>query len=102
MRRSRDAVGRPYQQVHRAQCFMFQPESLANAAFDAVTVGRQRSVLSRDHDPETRAARLAPLEEESETLQGTAPPLAQQALEMRFLAQPAGRIQPEALAARGY
>ena len=102
MRRSLDAVRRPYQQIHRAQRFLFQPESLANAALDAVTLGRQRGVLSRDHDSEPRAAGRAPLDEEGVTVQSGAPALAQQALEMRFVPQPAGGIQPETLAARGY
>jgi len=80
---------------------LFQSESLTNAAPDAVTLGRQRGVLSRDHDPEPRAAGCAPLDEEGETLQGAAPAPAQQALEMRSAVQPAGRIQPETPPARG-
>jgi hypothetical protein len=81
---------------------LLQPESLTNAALDAVTVGRQGSVLSRDHDSEPCAAGCAPLDEEGITLEGTAPALAQQALELRFVLQPAGLIQPETLAGRGY
>jgi hypothetical protein len=81
---------------------LFQPESLANAALDAVTLGRQRGVLSGYHDSEPRAAGRAPLDEEGVAVQSAAPALAQQALEMRFVPQPAGGIQPETLAARGY
>jgi hypothetical protein len=81
---------------------LFQPESLTNAALDAVAVCRQRGVLSGNHDSEPRASGRAPRDEKSVALQGAALALTQQSLEMRFVPQPAGRIQPETLAARGY
>jgi len=77
---------------------LFQPESLANAAFDAVALARPGGMLARYHDAEPRAAGGAPLEEEGVTLQAAPPALSQQALEMRFVPQPAGLIEPETLA----
>jgi len=71
---------------------LFQPESLANAAFDAVALACPGGMLPRYHDAEPRAAGVAPLDEEGVALQAAAPALSQQALEMRLVAQPAGRI----------
>jgi hypothetical protein len=102
VRRRFDSVGRPYQQVYRAERFLFQPESLANAALDAVAIRCPRGVLTRYQDTEPRAPGSAPLDEESVTLQAAPPAMLQQVLEISLFSQSAGRIEPETLARRGY
>jgi hypothetical protein len=92
----------PHQQVQGTQCFLFQPKSLADAALDAIALDRPRGVLFRHEDAQPRSPGVAALEIEAVSGQIASHSLAQQAFELRFLPEPAGGIEPETLAGRGY
>ena len=100
--RGLDSVRRPDQKVHCAERFLLQAERFAYAALDSIAIDRPRSVLLRHQDAELRESRMAPFEIKTVTGQIATRPMAQQAFELRFLPQPAGRIEAEALGARGY
>jgi hypothetical protein len=100
--RRSDSIRRPHQQIHGTEPFLLEPERLPDAALDPVALHGARSVLLGHQDAEPRRACLAALQEETVTGQIASHPVAQQAFELRFLSEPAGRIEPETLAARGY
>ncbi len=102
MWRSPDSVRRTHQQVDRAQRFLLHPECLADTALDAIALHRLRCMLFRHQDAQSRGARGASLQEKAVTGLIPSQPVAQQAFELRFLPEPAGGIEPETLAARGY
>jgi hypothetical protein len=102
VRRWLDPVRRPYQQVHGAQLFLLQAECFANAALYAIALDCPCGVLFRHQNAQPWKSRIASLEEKAVAGQIASRPLAQQAFELRFLPQPASRIETETLAARGY
>ena len=81
---------------------MLQPEGLADAALDAVALDRARRMPARYQHAEARASGIASRHIERESIQVAPRALPQQALELALLPQPACRVQPEALASRGY
>src|SRR5688572_21372108 len=97
-----DSVGRLDEQVDRAERTLLQPEGFAYAALDPVALDCARGVLFRHQDAEPGRSCFASFKNEAVSGQIAPRPLAQQTLELRLLPQPAGGIEPEALAARGY
>jgi len=76
---------------------LFQSESLANASLDAVALDSGGGVLARDQDAEARAAGVATLHKESETIEIAPFSGLQQPLELRLAPQAARCIQAETL-----
>lgn len=81
---------------------MLKAKSLPNAALDSITVRGTRSVLAGHQHAQPRGPCLTPAYVEREAIESAPGAFAQQALELRFLPQPAAGIQPEALFVRGY
>jgi len=96
------AIGRPHQEVKRAQIFLLQSKSFPNASFDAVAIGRRRRVLAGDQNAEARPARGAPFKKERVAAKRAALALAQQPLKLRLAPQPARRIQAVTFLSRRY
>ena len=100
MRRCLRGIGRPHQQIQRAEIFLFESERFTDASLDTVAVGRRGGVLARDQDPQTSRPVSAPLEIKGIASKAALLALAQQSLELRLLTQPALRIEAESLARR--
>ena len=97
-----DSVRRAHQEIERAKPRLLEAKGFANAALDPVSIGRPGRMFfcHQQSEPCVAAFPLHPVER----VAADAAPLslAQQALELRFLPQAPGRVEPEALAGRGY
>ena len=93
-------IGRPHQQVERAEIFLFESEGFTDASLDAVAVGRGGGMLARDQDPQTSRPFSAPLEIKGIAAEAALLAFPQQPLELRLLTQPALRIEAESFARR--
>lgn len=96
------AIRGPHQHVERTKPFLLQPERLADTALDAVAHHGARRVPARDQHAEPSGSAFASRHIEGISVKAAplAPP--QQGFEFGLAPQPARRIEPEALAGRGY
>lgn len=95
-------MGGLHQDVQRTELRLLEAERLADAALEAVAVGSVAGVLPGHEQSETRRAGVSLSKVEDEPVEPATGAAAQQALEVRFAAQPAIGVQREALLVRGY